>query len=139
MELIIENNEYLYEREYLEHFKKANKRRMQKSIIEKCNPLLTKKIIEPECVDGQCDFERLHLTDEVQKKLFPEFNIIEMKDTAKELIKHTSFAEKQHNGSGENCRDARRMRHTRHLRGRQLHDHRRHDHRNLHGLLRKVT
>ena len=26
-----------------------------------------------------------------------------------------------------------------HLRGRQLHDHRRHDHRNLHGLLRKVT
>lgn len=94
-EFIIENNEYLYEREYLEHFKKANKRRMQKSIIEKCNPLLTKKIIEPECVDGQCDFERLHLTDEVQKKLFPEFNIIEMKDTAKELIKHTSFAEKQ--------------------------------------------
>ncbi|MBR3939706.1 MAG: AAA family ATPase [Bacteroidales bacterium] len=94
-EFIIENNEYLYEREYLEHFKKANKRRMQKSIIEKYNPLLTKKIIEPECVDGQCDFERLHLTDEVQKKLFPEFNIIEMKDTAKELIKHTSFAEKQ--------------------------------------------
>lgn len=94
-ELINDNNEFLYEREYLTHFKKANKRRIQKSINERHNPLLRKKIIEPECIDGQCAIERLHLAGDVQKMLFPEFSITDVKESSKELTKHTSFAEKQ--------------------------------------------